>query len=116
MLLARGSTEMIGKKGWLWVVALGLMAPLHAAEVTALWDANPPDQEVIEYVVYVDDGEAMRVTDTTATIDIAPGAHVIEVTAVNLWGESGRSNPVATPAIATPPTVQITVTVIVGSQ
>jgi hypothetical protein len=93
------------------VLALSLVA--NAAEVTVVWDANDPAQQVTEYVVYVDDAEIARTAGTTQIVDVTPGAHVFEVTASNIWQESPRSAPVSTPPVATAPVVTVIVTVVV---
>ena len=98
------------------VLSLALMfSSAHAAEVMVTWDANPAVENVTEYVMYVDDAEVSRTGTTSAAVDVDPGAHVFEVSAVNQWGESERSNPVVTPPVASIPvpvsvTISLTVT------
>ena len=92
------------------VLSLALMfSSAHAAEVMVTWDANPAVENVTEYVVYVDDAEASRTGATLAAVDVAPGAHVFEVSAVNQWGESARSDPVSTPPASSAPGVVVVV-------
>ena len=104
-------------KRWLGAILLAMPVLAQGAEVTLAWDANPADQLVTEYVLYMDDAEVARTGESAATVDVDAGAHVFEVTAVNRWGESGRSEPAGTPPLASPPrtlsvTVAVTVTVV----
>jgi hypothetical protein len=101
---------------WLAAALLVVAGSAGAAEVTLKWDANAAEDEVTEYVVYLGGGEVARTGETTLAMDIEPGAHVFEVSAVNRWGESVRSDPAVTPPKASPPqmlTVTVTVTVTV---
>ena len=101
-------------KRWLSAILLAMPVMAQGADVTVTWDANPAAENVTEYVVYVDDAEASRTGATLAAVDVAPGAHVFEVSAVNQWGESARSDPVSTPpASSAPVSVSVTVSVTV---
>jgi len=86
----------------------------HAASVTVAWDANPPAEQVTGYTLYEGTKALWTGPGTTATVDLTPGPHTLEVTAKNPWGESPRSEPVSTPGGATAPKgVVITITITV---
>lgn len=69
------------------------------AQVKLNWTANDAVEQVTGYNVY-QDGALLGVSPTTEYIaaDVAPGAHVFEVAAANVWGEGPKSDPVSTPS------------------
>ena len=104
-------------KRWLGAILLAIPLLAQGVEVTLAWDANPAEELVTEYVLYMDDAEVARTGEISATVDVDAGAHVFEVVAVNRWGESDRSDPAVTPPAASPPrtlSVTVAVTVTVG--
>jgi hypothetical protein len=70
-----------------------------AASRTATWDANPAQDEVIFYTLYMDGFPFADVYGTSHTFELDPathmGNHETFVTATNADGESDPSNVVA---------------------
>lgn len=69
---------------------------------TAAWDANAPEDVVTEYLLKIDNGEAIHVASSSIdaacncykvpfTITVA-GVHTIKVSAVNEFGESADAS------------------------
>lgn len=93
--------------------------PLHGAELTFEWDANPSADEVLAYVLYEYQTDAWvevgRVDGTVTTltlsnVDIA--ARRYHLKAENAWGESGPSNEVILPSgLPSAPNLRITITI-----
>ena len=94
----------------------------QAATVSLAWDANPPSEQITQYTLYELIGatwtKLQDIPSPTTTVvlpSVAPGVHIYAVTASNIFGESERSNEVATPDVSTPPqnlrTITITLTV-----
>lgn len=87
------------------------------AQITISWDPNPAEEQVTGYKVYVDALPAVDVAAPTLTTELEPGAHTIQISAVNLWGEGPKSDPVQTPVAPTKPghiVISVTVSVIVN--
>ncbi len=89
------------------ILLAGLTA--KAADITLAWDANAAVEQVTSYKLYeklptgVDKLLGTSTLPTIKIIDVVPGEHSYYVTAVNLWSESGKSNSVSTPPIASSP-------------
>lgn len=88
-----------------------LSYPLHAAEITLQWDANPASEQITEYRVYEQQANgswllvsstASDVQETTITVP-SVASRTFALTAVNISGESDRGEPASTPALPTPP-------------
>ena len=70
------------------------------AEVRLTWTPNAPAEAVTAYNVYQDSALVGSPTAAELVIpNVASGAHIYEVAAVNLWGEGPKSDPVSTPPI-----------------
>lgn len=85
-----------------------LQSIASAATVTLGWSAvNNADK----YNIYVDNVKSKTVTESPGAVTVQPGAHVFNVTAENVWGESPKSNTVSTPPAVTAPVITITIQV-----
>jgi len=106
-----------------------LPAVAQSAQVQLQWTPNAAADQVTKYIVYEKIGgqyvkllevtpSACTPTDCNATLPgVTAGVHTYAVTAANLWGESGRSNEVASPPPAgSPMNLKIIITVIIGGQ
>jgi len=85
------------------LILLFFAVPCLGREVTIAWDANPPEENVTEYRVYIEDKTApgkydilTTVSSTTALIDIPNGLQTVRVTAFNGL-ESLPSDPLQIP-------------------
>lgn len=57
---------------------------------TLAWDANPPGDAVLTYTVQLDSVTIGTPTGTTQLVTFTTGgAHVLRVSATNMWGTSG---------------------------
>lgn len=95
------------------IAAVVVLPALALAEnITISWDQNPPEEQVTEYAVFQDGVEVWAGPETSATLDVQPGAYTYTVRARNLWGESADSEPVSTPSPVSAPTApRITITI-----
>ena len=75
--------------------------PCFAGHVTLGWGASAGADK---YNVYVDNVKSTTITALTAPVQITNGAHDLNVTAENVWGESAKSNTVSTPPLTVVPT------------
>lgn len=111
--------------GWVLICACAMA---QVPKVTLAWDPNPAEDQVSKYVLYEKVGEiwtkvveipptACGATECRWTLtDVVPGKHTYALTAANLWGESGRSNEVSTPSVATVPrNLTITITIVIST-
>jgi hypothetical protein len=96
------------------------------SQVSISWNPNPNIEQISKYKIYIDGTVAGEVMVSSFvdplkplfTMDLAPGVHTVEVSAVNVWEEGPKSDPIATPSAATKPTgvnISITVNVTVGT-
>lgn len=94
-----------------YLVLLALLAASAlAANLTFIWDPNPPDEEVVVYRLYTSSNAVgpftfcaatTNGTQTTLTITNAvQGRAFFYLTASNFWGESLASDHVNTPTFA----------------
>jgi hypothetical protein len=88
------------KKIFLTLMFVCITAIAFGATITAYWDANPPQDNVLYYTLYIDDVMAVgaeNVYDTTVVVElpvgITKGTHYGTVTATNIDGESVHSDP-----------------------
>lgn len=74
------------------------------AQLNLSWDANPPEEMVSLYRVYMNDAVVKEVSETQTVIDnVATGQYKLEVAAINESGEGPKSDPVmATVALPLP--------------
>ena len=81
-------------------------AAAFGINVTLVWDANPPGDQIEFYTVYeeTEPGEWVKLGETadgsvTSFVIVfeSKTRRTFAVTATNLWGESFRSAPVSTP-------------------
>lgn len=80
-----------------------LALPCSAREISLIWDANPPEDEVTHYVIYELTGAGWaKIGESESTMfvvgDRQPGRYEFAITAVSFWGESARSDSARTPA------------------
>jgi hypothetical protein len=85
--------------GILSLLAILWATPALAGNITAIWDANPVQDNILYYTFYLDGQSvigAENIIETTITIQLAsdttPGQHYGTVTATNIDGESAHSN------------------------
>ena len=87
------------------------------ADVNLTWNPNPAEEQIEKYRVFQDGELVGEPTEPQFTIPNAPeGEHEYQVSAVGLWGESDRSEPLRTPPAASVPggiSIQINVSVTV---
>ena len=96
---------------WLILMAGLLIASIAcAAPVTVAWDANPPEENVITYTVYIDGVPVGSTPDGATlelTVDISRGRHTITATASNALLESEHSDPLDVVVAGKPISVRI---------
>lgn len=65
------------------------------AELILNWNANPVEEEVSAYRVYLNDAAVQDVTTPQAVIpNVSKGDYKIEVSAINSSGEGPKSDPI----------------------
>ena len=85
------------------VLAADLPAEWPTTTVTISWDANPPEDEVVNYRLYQSTSVAgpfslvSEPQGTNAVLYVEPGQYFFYVTDVNFWGEGRPSAMTRTP-------------------
>ena len=90
-----------------------VLAGVAGAAPFLVCDAPAPAEQVVSYIVYQDGVEIVRpnaIADGSLRLDIGPdglyippGVYTFTLKAVNVWGESGLSNPYISPSGVTVP-------------
>ncbi len=66
--------------------------------INVSWAANPTQEQISGYNIYLDSTLAQSSTASPARIPVdVAGVHTVEIAAVGSWGEGPKSNPVTTP-------------------